>query len=513
MKNALQEIVSLMDKGKIRNKKELELEKIRLAKKYHMSDLIKNADIVIYLEKENKLNEKYLRLLKTKPVRTFSGVANIAVMWMDKKSCPGKCIYCPDVVHKGKRIPKSYTGVEPTTMRALRFNFSPALQIKNRLMQLSVTGHNTDKCELIVMGGTFLSANKSFQEKFIKECFDAFNGFPSSSLKEAQRNNENANHRCVGLTIETRADYCSEKEIKQMLKLGCTRVEIGVQTTDPYIMKKINRGHGIRENIKAIERLKKAGLKVCIHFMPGLTGLTKLDLKKELSMFKKLFSPEYRPDELKIYPTLVVPGSKLYDLWKQGKYEPLTISQMSSLLVEMKKIIPKYVRIKRIMRDISEKKVVAGPKTTNLRQLILEEMKRKHIKCRCIRCRQPWGNEPLNPVFMRYEYNASHGKEIFLSFEDKKNDVLVAFLRLRIDNDDTAKVRELHVYGEAVPINKKIKNAYQHKSYGRLLLQRAEAIAQKYGKKTISVTSGVGVRNYYRKFGYKLKGFYMVKNL
>ena len=493
-----QEIIQKIKRKEIRTAQQLENEKIAFAKKHNLMKIPKNADLIA----ETK-DKKVIYFLKTKPTRTASGVANIAVMWLlpNFPNCPGKCIYCPEK----KGMPKSYTGTEPTTMRALRNKFNPYEQIKNRLKQMTATGHPTDKCELIIMGGTFLSAPTDFQNDFVKKCLDAFNEKESENLGEAQIFNEKAKHRCVGLTIETRADYCSEKEIEQMLKLGCTRVEIGVQSTDDKILKKIGRDHGIKENIEAIKRLKEAGLKVCVHFMPGLTGLDKKDMKKELSLFKKLFTnPAYRPDELKIYPCLVIKGTELYELWKKKKYQPLSKEEMIILLKKMKKIVPRYVRIKRIMRDISEKEVIAGPGITNLRQLAA-------ASCSCIRCREVRNKKPQKVTLQKIVYDASGDKEIFLSYEDKKNDLLLGFLRLRIDKDAYAKIRELHVYGPQAEIGKSGK--IQHKGFGKKLLAAAEKIAKHKGKKEVFVTSGIGAREYYRKLGYEQKGFYMAKEL
>ena len=502
-----QELIKKIKSGKIKTSQQLENEKIAFAKNHMLLKIPKNAEIIAECN-----DKKIIKFLQMKPTRTQSGVANIAVMWMPAKagikkdelrssyaSCPGKCIYCP----QKDNVPKSYTGTEPTTMRAIRNKFDPYEQIKNRLKQLKATGHPTDKCELIIMGGTFLSTPKEFQDNFVKRCLDAFNEKASRGLSKAQKLNEKAKHRCVGLTIETRADYCKKEHIEQMLKLGCTRVEIGLQSTDDKILKKIRRGHGTKENIEAIKLLKEAGLKVCAHFMPGLTGLNKLDIKKELLLFKELFkNPDYRPDELKIYPCLVIKGTELYELWKKKKYQPLNKEQMVLLLKKIKKAVPRYVRIKRIMRDISEKEVVAGPGITNLRQLAAAQ-------CNCIRCREVKNKIPEKVTMQKIVYTASGGKEIFLSYEDRKNDLLLGFLRLRIDND--AKVRELHVYGPSAEIGKKGK--IQHKGYGKKLLKESEKIAKKEGKKEIYVTSGIGVREYYRKLGYMQKGFYMVKKL
>ena len=503
--SAHRELLEAIKSGKITTHAALEKAKTALAGKYKLPNIMKNAELVAYAQKNGFADA--VALLKTKPVRTLSGVANIAIMWLGENSysCPFSCIFCP----QGEYSPKSYTGVEPTTLRAKRNGYDAFKQVSNRLRQLNGIGHATDKCELIIMGGTFMAWDKANREAFIKRAFDAFNEKNSHSLEDAKGLNETAGNRVIGLTIETRADYCNGAYVDEMLRYGATRVEIGVQTTDEDLQKAVNRGHGCEKNKEAFRRLRDAGLKITAHWMPGLTGLTgKVDAMKELELFALLFSdPDYRPDELKIYPTLVIPGTELHKKWKAGEYAPLQKEEMISLLIEMKKIVPSYVRIKRIMRDISEHKAEAGAKTTNLRQLAAM----RGINCRCIRCREVGvsGKTPKDIELLENEYEAGGGQEIFLSFEDDKQDVLIGFLRLRIDQSGTAKVREVHVYGTQAPLHEQ--GAYQHKGYGRRLLERAEKIAKERGKTKVAVTSGVGARQYYRKFGYSLEGYYMVK--
>ena len=513
----------LLDKirsGQIITQDQLELEKIKIAAG---QPLIKNSDIAALLKPED-VDYKHLRnFLKIKNIRTASGVANIAVMWLNQKheySCPFSCVYCPQGAIRdadgGVQLiaPKSYTGVEPTTLRAIRNGFDPFLQVSNRTNQLNIIGHPTDKCELIIMGGTFMATPLAFQDEFVKRCLDAFNGVNSETLGEAQLKNETAANRCIGLTIETRADYCSQHQIDQMLQLGCTRVEIGVQSTDEQLLMDTKRGHGVDANIDAIRLLKENGIKVCVHWMPGLTGLYgNIDEEKEIEMFRQLFSnPDYMPDEIKIYPTLVIPGTELHEMWKSGAYTPLSNDQMIKLLIEFKKIVPSFVRIKRVMRDISEHKPEAGAKTTNLRQLANIQMKKEGILCRCIRCREIGHVSDINePNLQVTEYEASGGREFFISFENEN--ALFAFLRLRIDNSTTAKIRELHVYGSMVPISEPSTGNWQHKGLGKHLMEKAEQIAREHNKTNISVTSGIGVRMYYRMLGYILEGPYMVKNI
>jgi elongator complex protein 3 len=343
-------------------------------------------------------------------------------------------------------------------------------------------------------------------------------------LSEAQKINEKAKHRIVGLTLETRPDYITPKEIKRMRELGCTRVEIGVQAIDDRILKINKRGHDVKTIVQATKLLKEAGFKICYHMMPGLPGSSP---DKDFEMFKELFSnPDYQPDMLKIYPCVVTKGSGLYKLWKKGEYKPYTDKQLVNLLVKIKSIVPPYVRIIRVIRDIPSPKIEGGSKISNLREVVQKEMKKRGLKCQCIRCREikDIKLKIKNLRLICREYEASSGKEIFLSYEDIKNDKLIAFLRLRlpqISKDSLLKyfpqlkgaalIRELHTYGELVPIGQKRKAA-QHLGFGKKLMREAEKIAQKNGYKKIAVIAGVGVREYYRELGYRLENTYMVKN-
>jgi len=528
---AITEFLDMIRRGEV-DTKNLELQKVLLARRHRTIKILKNAEIFALADKNDRDYAKIRSTLKTKPVRTGSGVANISVMWLDKSrksphepekfySCPASCIYCAQgsVKEDGTIIqaPKSYTGCEPTTMRAIRNDFDPFRQVANRINQFRIIGHDTDKCELIIMGGTFTATTPDYQEEFVKRCLDAMNGTESESMESAQTANEAAENRCIGLTIETRADFCSDHHVNHMLEMGCTRVEIGVQSTKDDVLRKINRGHDTGANIEAIACVKRAGLKFTSHFMPGLTGLFgEIDEKQEMEDFRALFdNPAYRPDELKIYPTLVLPGTHLYELWTQGKYTPLTSKQMLSMLIEMQKIVPPYVRIKRVMRDISEHEASAGASTTNLRQLADDVMRKRGERCRCIRCREV-GFSKAEPDIIELiveEYEASGGKEVFLSFEDVKNDILLGFLRLRLDKGtDTARIREVHVYGKMTPIGEKSKQM-QHRGLGKKLIEKAEGLAKEKGYEKITVTSGVGVRGYYRKLGYVFDKPYMVRQL
>lgn len=477
------------------------------------------------LVKEGKLKkDKNLEnLLVKRRIRTLSGIASITVL-TKHYPCPGKCLYCP--TEKG--MPKSYLSNEPAVMRAILNKFNPYKQIRNRLKALKYTGHLTNKIELIIIGGTWSALPDKYQKWFIKRCYDALNSKTSKNLAIAKKLNEKSKHRLIGLTIETRPDFINEREIKKMRYCGVTRVELGVQSIYDDILIKNLRGHKVLEAINATKMLKDAGFKINYHIMPGLYGS---NAKKDLKMFIELFSnPDFQPDMLKIYPCVVLQNSQLYTLYKKGLYKPYSTETLKNLLKKIKKdIIPPYVRIMRLIRDIPSGSIIAGNKVSNLRQIIQNESKKENWQCKCIRCREIKAEKlPQKIKLFRYDYDASSGKEIFLSFEDPKRKYLLAFLRLRIPSqilkkekhflpilNDAAIIREVHSYGEVVPIGEKIKRATQHKGLGKKLIKQAEKIIHlEYPQiKKITIISGIGVREYYRKLGYKLKDEYMVKKL
>jgi elongator complex protein 3 len=445
-----------------------------------------------------------------KASRTISGVTPVAVM-AKPFPCPGKCVYCPS----SPEAPKSYTVESPAVLRARKCDFDAKRQVEFRLKTLADMGHAEDKVELIIMGGTFLAYPQEYQFQFIKDCYDALNVTPSASLEEAKKLNETAEHRCVGLCIETRPDFCGEKEIRRMLDFGTTRVELGVQTLDDDIHRLTKRGHGVAEVISATRSLRDYGLKVYYHWMPGLPGSTP---QHDLELSARLFDDEhFRPDGLKLYPTLVVAGSELETWYRDNRYRPYEDEEMLNLLVDIKTLIPKYVRIPRLMRDIPSKFIVAGNRDLALRGTIRKKMSQAGMRCHCIRCRE-YGHRLRDdwaigkPRLNRLDYETYGGKEIFLSYEDEK-ETLFSLLRLRID-DKLALVRELHVFGPEVPLGKKQEQAAQHKGLGEKLLREAERIAtEEFYVKRLSILSGVGARDYYRSLGYSLESAYMVKEL
>ena len=457
-----------------------------------------------------------------KTTRTISGVTPVAVMTLPME-CPGQCIYCPTYT----AIPKSYTPESPAVLRARRNDFDAKSQIKTRLNALSDMGHPTDKIELIVMGGTFLAYPSDYQYQFIKNCYDALNGEESATLEEAKRLNEMAGHRCVGLCIETRPDWCGQEEVSRMLDFGTTRVELGVQTLDDEIYYLTKRGHKVEDVVKATSLLKNHGFKVHYHWMPGLPGSTP---EEDLERTELMFSDGcFKPDGLKIYPTMVVTGTELERWYRDGRYRPYDDNTMINLMVDIKSVVPKYVRISRVVRDIPPKFIVAGLRNSP-RDVIKQRMMQQNTECRCIRCRE-YGHRVRDgwqigePRLTRLDYEASDGREIFLSFEDD-HETLLGLLRLRIQpgpipglaqngKGNSAIVRELHVYGPDVSLNRRHSVAAQHKGLGKALLQEAERITRdEFQVPRMAVLSGIGAREYYRnELGYHSEDNYMVKNL
>jgi len=436
--------------------------------------------------------------------------------------CPGQCVYCPNY----SAIPRSYTPESPAVLRARNCHFDAKKQIKVRLKTLAEMGHPTDKVELIVMGGTFLAYPLDYQYQFIKDCLDALNGEESADLEEARRLNQTARHRCTGLCIETRPDWCRQEEISRMLEFGTTRVELGVQTLDDEIYKLVRRGHKVEDVVKATALLRENGLKVHYHWMPGLPGSTP---EKDLELSRLLFSDSrFRPDGLKLYPTMVIEGTELNRWYQENRYQPYDNKTLVELMINIKSLVPKYVRISRVLRDIPAKFITAGCKDS-LRGVIKQRMKQIGIECKCIRCREYGhrardGWEIGKPQMVRMDYEASGGKEVFLSFEDEA-ETLFGLLRMRIqtnsvpklelNNEKQALIRELHVYGPEVPLSEQKEEAAQHKGLGKALLQEAERLArEEFQAKRMFILSGVGAREYYRtEFGYSLQGDYMVKEL
>lgn len=511
MMDYFEEIIEEILDGKISTPDDLQKAKMRLCKKYDRDELPKNAEILEKVdEMEGVTRDQVVHVLQRKPSRKKSGVSVIAVMTSPAECPHGRCRMCPGGPQSEEPSPQSYTGEEPAALRGERNDFDPYRQVKDRLEQYHAIGHKTDKIDMIVMGGTFPARDWDYQKRFVKGCFDALNDEVSEDLKEAQEKNESAEKRCIGMTIETRPDYCKEKELDRMLKLGATKVEIGVQSIRNDILESIQRGHTVEDSIKATKLAKNRGFKVCHHIMPGLPGMSKKD---DLEDFKELFEdPRFRPDMLKIYPALVVKGTEIYEDWKEGRYEPLSTSEAADLIARMKAEVPDHVRIQRVQRDIPSPIVDGGVKKSNLRQYAREELKELGKECSCIRCREAGHSQEdidLDSLQLKKStYEASEGTEHFLQFSDK-NDVLLGYARLRTSDDHSPVIRELKVVGEMTPVDESGEE-YQHSGYGSELLDECESIAEQHGEK-LKVISGVGARNYYRKFRYRLEGPYMVK--
>jgi len=496
-------------------KKDLNKIKKEASEKFRLKDMPKTSDILRAFPKE-RMKKETRSLLFRKPMRTASGVTPIAVMVRPGKSCRWNCIYCP--VGTGL-APKSYTGYEPAARRARSVGFDPKKQVEIRLMHYRIQGHPTDKCEIIVMGGTFLDMPKKYQESFVKSIYDTLNGVKSGSLEASKAKNEKARHRMIGMTLETRPDVCSEKNIIDALSYGATRMELGVQHPDDRIYRRICRGHSVKDVADATERLKDSGFKVCYHIMPGILGSNK---KKDIRMMKNLFSDQrFKPDMLKIYPTLVTKGTKLYDIYKKGEYSPYSAKEASDVISEMYRHVPYYTRVMRIQRDIPTDLLEAGVENSNLREMVERKAIEKGIEIKEIRFREPKRNSgKAKMVLFRQDYRASKGKEVFLSFEDRERRNIFGFIRLRIPHKPfvpeidkkTGLIRELHVYGMEAEIGKE--GSIQHKGLGKRLLKEAERIAkEEFRMKKLAVISGVGAREYYYKLGYGKDGNYVSKAL
>ena len=467
-------------------------------------------------------------LLTGKQVRSASGVTTVAVM-PKPYTCPhGECTYCPGGPEVG--VPRAYTGKEPAVMRALENKYDPFLQVQSRLAQLHAMGHPVDKVELILVGGTFPFLPRTYQEDFVKRCLDAMNGANSNSLNEAKTLAESAAVKNVGITVETRPDWSRKGHVDHMLSMGVTRVEIGVQTLYDDVYQRIHRDHTVQDVIEATQTLKDSGIKVGYHMMLGLPGC---DPDRDLEAFRRIFQEsDFKPDMLKIYPCLVTPGTQLYEEWEKGDYHPYSTEQSAQLIAKIKQHVPRWVRIMRIQREIPIDGISDGVKHGNLRQFVEQELQNQGIRCLCIRCREAGivylknGQTPdLERVELaRTRYEGSGGIDHFISYEDPDQGLLLGYLRLRIPSDgahrleiarqDCAIIRELHVFGQTVPVGHRLKGAIQHKGYGSRLLAEAERIAtEEYDLKKLLVISALGTKGYYSRFGYGYDGPYLSKTI
>uniref|UniRef100_A0A336M103 Elongator complex protein 3 n=1 Tax=Culicoides sonorensis TaxID=179676 RepID=A0A336M103_CULSO len=524
----IQELLKAHDDGRDVN---LNAMKSRLSSKYGLAHQPRLTDIIAAVPYEAK--KVLLPKLRAKPVRTASGIAVVAVMCKPHR-CPhinmtgNICVYCPGGPDSDfEYSTQSYTGYEPTSMRAIRARYDPFLQTRNRVEQLKQLGHSVDKVEFIVMGGTFMSLPEDYRDYFIRNLHDALSGAHSSNVAQAVKYSERSHTKCIGITIETRPDYCMKKHLSDMLNYGCTRLEIGVQSVFEDIARDTNRGHTVKAVCESFHLSKDAGFKVVSHMMPDLPNM---DFERDIEQFIEFFeNPMFRADGLKIYPTLVIRGTGLYELWKTGRYKSYPPSVLVDLVAKILALVPPWTRIYRVQRDIPMPLVTSGVEHGNLRELALARMKDLGTTCRDVRTREVGIQEIHNKVrpyeveLIRRDYVANGGWETFLSYEDPKQDILVGLLRLRKCSDQSFRpelkencsiVRELHVYGSVVPVNARDPTKFQHQGFGMLLMEEAERISrEEHLSKKLAVISGVGTRNYYRKLGYELDGPYMSKSL
>lgn len=513
-------ILEEIDSEEIISRGDLALRRFFWSKRFRLNEMPSNPFVLSCAKAPSK---KVLSLLSIKPTRNLSGVQVVAVM-LKPFPCPGRCVYCPSSLG-GKESPKSYTGFEPSALRAQRLSYDPYRIVSNRIQQLDATGNFAEKIELIFQGSSFTAMPKRAQTSVVKKSVDAVAGSKSKNISASFRRAETSKRRIVGITFETRPDLCGKEEVSRMLSLGGTRVELGVQNPDDEIYKAVSRGHSVGDVVESTRLLKDSAFKVLYHLMPGLPGS---DYSRDLKNFRKIFSdPDFKPDMVKFYPCLVIKGTKLYDEWEKGGFSPMVEGEAAKLLAQIKSGLPKWVRVMRVNRDIPGNIVSAGVNKTNLRQLVQEELRAHGMKCNCIRCReaglrQREGRVDFSGAKLCAEfYGSSMGEEAFVSFESK--DDLFGFLRLRKPFEPfrkeigsrTALVRELHVYGKALQLGEKSSASAQHRGIGKKLMNEAEHIArERFDGNKIVVISGLGVKEYYRKnFGYGKEGPYVSKKL
>ncbi|KAM6123344.1 elongator complex protein 3 [Pterocles gutturalis] len=524
----IKQLIEAHEQGKDVNLNKL---KTKTSAKYGLAAQPRLVDIIAAVPPQYR--KVLVPKLKAKPIRTASGIAVVAVMCKPHR-CPhinftgNICVYCPGGPDSDfEYSTQSYTGYEPTSMRAIRARYDPYLQTRHRVEQLKQLGHSVDKVEFIVMGGTFMALPEDYRDYFIRNLHDALSGHTSNNVAEAVRYSERSLTKCVGITIETRPDYCLKRHLSDMLSYGCTRLEIGVQSVYEDVARDTNRGHTVKAVCESFHLAKDAGFKVVAHMMPDLPNM---GLERDMDQFVEFFeNPAFRPDGMKLYPTLVIRGTGLYELWKTGRYKSYPPSTLVDLVARILALVPPWTRVYRVQRDIPMPLVSSGVEHGNLRELALARMKDLGTQCRDVRTREVGIQEihhkvrPYQIELVRRDYVANGGWETFLSYEDPEQDILVGLLRLRKCSEESFRpelkggvsiVRELHVYGSVVPVSSRDPSKFQHQGFGMLLMEEAERIAkEEHGSWKIAVISGVGTRNYYRKIGYELEGPYMVKKL
>jgi len=478
-----------------------------------------------------------LEKIRMKPMRTLSGVTTVTVL-TKAYPCPGKCIFCPTDV----RMPKSYLPDEPGAMRALEHQFDPYEQVHARLRALTNLGHPTDKIELLILGGTWSSYRRDYQEWFVKRCFDAMNGVHHGDHKEhreepkrisvdsvtsvvnllkAQTENETAAHRNVGLVIETRPDEINADELRWLRYLGVTKVQMGAQSFDDHILEINKRGHDVESTRKATALLRAAGFKIVLHWMPNLLGATP---QSDRADFAKLWA-DFCPDEIKIYPNQLLINAELHEYWQRGEFHPYSTAELVDLIADIKPTIPRYCRVNRVIRDIPGNNVVEGNTRTSLRQDIQSEMKKRGTICQCVRCREVRGTA-VDSETLRLDdltYQAGSAEEHFISFVTPE-DGLAGFIRLSLpakdsaltgmsDLDGAALIREVHVYGQSLAVGAEQNGAAQHLGLGTRLLEEADNVARMHGFSRMAVISAIGTRHYYLDRGFERGEYYLVKKI
>jgi elongator complex protein 3 len=520
---------------------DLEELKREVCKKYEANKVPKNGEILSRVPSEYE--DELKSILQRKPVRTASGVSPVAIM-TSPHMCPhGKCLYCPGgPASEFDDSAQAYTGDEPASRRAQQNDYDPYGQVTLRLNQLQYIGHPVDKIDLILMGGTMTARSHDYQEWFVKRALEAMNDYDVDSkpdpsnvedfsqnpdeydfkyLEDVIAENENSDVRCIGTTFETKPDWCEHEQVDRMLRLGGTKVEIGVQTTYNQINRDMHRGHGTQASVNANKWLRDSGFKIGFHMMPGQPGMTK---EMCVNDFERIFdNPKWRPDYLKIYPTLVVKGTRVYDMWRRDDFEPLDNEDATEVVAKAMSKIPKYVRLTRVQRDIPADNIEGGVWKSNLRQLAQQRLENKGWSCDDIRGREVGmsDTQPSSVELNDMVYESAGGTEHFISVDGVDQEALIGFCRLRFPGDphrpelqDAAIVRELHVYGNEVSIGNENGESWQHRGFGRELMEKAERTARDAGYNKLAVISGIGAREYYtEKLGYERDGPYVSKIL
>ncbi|XP_071892691.1 elongator complex protein 3 isoform X2 [Anas platyrhynchos] len=507
----IKQLIEAHEQGKDVNLNKL---KTKTSAKYGLSAQPRLVDIIAAVPPQYR--KVLVPKLKAKPIRTASGIAVVAVMCKPHR-CPhinftgNICVYCPGGPDSDfEYSTQSYTGYEPTSMRAIRARYDPYLQTRHRVEQLKQLGHSVDKVEFIVMGGTFMALPEDYRDYFIRNLHDALSGHTSNNVAEAVRYSERSLTKCIGITIETRPDYCLKRHLSDMLSYGCTRLEIGVQSVYEDVARDTNRGHTVKAVCESFHLAKDAGFKVVAHMMPDLPNM---GLERDTDQFVEFFeNPAFRPDGMKLYPTLVIRGTGLYELWKTGRYKSYPPSTLVDLVARILALVPPWTRVYRVQRDIPMPLVSSGVEHGNLRELALARMKDLGTQCRDVRTREVGIQEihhkvrPYQIELVRRDYVANGGWETFLSYEDPEQDILVGLLRLRKCSEESFRpelkggvsiVRELHVYGSVVPVSSRDPSKFQHQGFGMLLMEEAERIAkEEHGSWKIAVISVTEVQNF-----------------